>query len=52
MQISDIQKVKLNPISEGVEITLADDDGYDVMTIKLSKTDIWQIDEFVKREMS
>ena len=52
MQISDIQKVKLDPIGQGAEITLADDEGYDVMTLKLSKDDIWQIVDFAHHSLS
>lgn len=52
MQISDIQKTKLDSLSDGVEVTFADDEGYDFMTVKLSNNDVWQLVEYAKRELS
>jgi len=51
MQISNIVK-KTQNLEKSAIVTFADNEGYDFLTITISKDDMWQIARFVMEEMS
>lgn len=51
MQIADIEHVRA-VLDEHALVTFADDEGKDIIKIKISKNDIWQLVDFARDNMS